>query len=231
MRSQLDLLNKRLREVRQQLNQVNKKDKRDGKTKPASTFRTLCGILRQTNGCFAAVDAFLRFKNMRGVSGEDALRDARAWWRVKSEDTAGVSLPPAGGEPLRGYLEAERFLKEYDLQVWISRQNLDKGLTPSSHAVLQQCTRLVGESQAGALGSSASLKKTRLQWLRRFRRRWRVRLGKITEGEHMSALEKRAKVSDSFWRQCPPKKSEVAGRRVKHASVFWTPKWCRLWKH
>lgn len=210
LRSQLDVLGKRLREVNQQLKQASKKDKRRASTKGTSTFWILCGVLRHTNGCFAAVEAYLRFKNVRGVSGEDALRDARAWWRVKSQDTAGVSLPPAGGDALRGYLEAERFLKEYDLQVWISRQNLEKGMTPSSHAVLQQCTRLAGESQAGALGGSASQKKTRLQWLRRFRRRWRVRLGKITEGEHMSAQEKRAKVSGSFWRHCSPPKEGVS---------------------
>ena len=198
LRAQLDELSTRLREVNRQQIRLNKKDKRRATQKSASTFWILCGILRHTNGCFAAVSAFLRFKNVRGVSGEDALRDARTWWRVRSQNPEGVSLPPAGGDALRGYLEADRFLKEYDLQVWISRQNLEKGLTPSSHAVLQQCTRLAGESQAGALGTSASKKKTRLQWLRRYRRRWRVRLGKVQEGEHMSAHEKCTQAGVSF---------------------------------
>ena len=87
--------------------------------------------------------------------------------------------------------EAERFLNEWCLQMWVRKQNLEKGIAPLSGIVWSQREkRLNAAAAAGLLLTERPAKqKHRLQWLRRWRLRWGIKMGTIQAREHVSAVD------------------------------------------
>jgi hypothetical protein len=86
--------------------------------------------------------------------------------------------------------EAERFLEEWCLQMWVRKQNLEKGIAPLSGVVWSQREKGLNAAAAAGLPNARPAKqKHRLQWLRRWRLRWGIKMGTIQAREHVPAIE------------------------------------------
>ena len=91
---------------------------------------------------------------------------------------------------------AEKFCKERTLARWVGRMNADTGLTPTAAYVWSRWTDaepLGIPDASGAAGPAAPLGKPALQWLRRWRRRWGLRLAAAHPGPRLPTETLRAK--------------------------------------
>ena len=111
------------------------------------------------------------------------------WWRscsVTERDrlVQEESLPPQGKTAL---IRARKFLVESDLERWVDRQNVDRGITPHSAVVLE-------EAHALSLGRRVPVQRRRkkkhsYQWLRRWQMKWAVRLTSVPPNEILPVPE------------------------------------------
>ena len=138
--------------------------------------------------------AALRFlsQSSRPSRPLDMQKEAEAlqkWWlscsvlekdRLVQEE----SLPPSEKTAL---FRARKFLVESDLEGWVDRQNVDRGITPRSAVVLEEAHSL-------SLGRNVPVqrlckKKHAYQWLRRWREKWAVRLTSVAPNEILPVPE------------------------------------------
>ena len=101
----------------------------------------------------------------------------RSWWRESSCATKRLHINVEGADAKKKWAvaKARRFLAECNLDIWVARQNLRKGITPMSSLVLEK-----GKHELRIAGiAAARTRKAGLQWLRRWRRRCGVRLKKL----------------------------------------------------
>ena len=107
----------------------------------------------------------------------EAAEMLRGWWRKASEATKReiLNLANADAEKKRAVAQGRRFLVECDLEAWVERQNVTKGISPMSSLVLDKAKHAL--RRAGLSG--ARTRKGGFQWLRRWRRRWGLRLRKL----------------------------------------------------
>lgn len=95
-----------------------------------------------------------------------------------------AAVLPAGLLPTR----LQKFKNEYRLHGWIQAQNLQKGLLPCSCDVLEKRATICDEGI-----SLSSSRRARKQWLRRFRKRWDISLGRLQFREKLSDSEMQTK--------------------------------------
>ena len=87
-----------------------------------------------------------------------------------------------------------KFTAELSLHGWMQNQNITLGITPSTDVVLQELPKHGLEGKARNAEEAHRNHRSSLQFLRRWRRRWGVREGKIPIGEQVSLKELLAKV-------------------------------------
>ena len=95
-----------------------------------------------------------------------------------------------------------KLIEERDLYSWVCKQNVDKGLAPHCSAVhVQRLARIPSTSE-----KPASMKKKHIgQWCRRFRRRWKICLGRIACRDTITTEEAKQKaISASHLEQLVP---------------------------
>ena len=91
--------------------------------------------------------------------------------------------------------EAHRFGREEVVYNWIQKQNVEHGLAPPSHFVVQfRRANLQSLSPETTSVTSKNAKAGELKWVQRFRRRWGLRLGRVPVGEVVPVEKLRAKV-------------------------------------
>ena len=91
-----------------------------------------------------------------------------------------------------------KFTREHQLTSWVGFcQNLTKGLAPASTNVWSERNKIDSKGV-----EKTALPKSRWQWLRRWRRRWQVSIGKLKAKELVSEGDARRKAfNPSFSRQ------------------------------
>lgn len=70
------------------------------------------------------------------------------------------------------------------LRGWLGRQNVGRGIAPVSSVLLEEAEGLRGPDGEGP--AVAPSRKSRLQWLRRWRRLWCVRVGRVRAADRPS---------------------------------------------
>jgi hypothetical protein len=99
------------------------------------------------------------------------------------------TLPPsiAGQAALQSAL---LFVDESKLEGWVREQNMEKGIAPASTVVWNQRERQLNANLEEGLPKPRPAKqKHRLQWVRRWRLRWRIKMGKIAAREYVSVAD------------------------------------------
>lgn len=97
-------------------------------------------------------------------------------------------------DSIRAHKCADTFIKEWKLHAWMEQANLTKGVAPCSAVFADAVCLSAAEPAHVALNPSAPRKhQSKLQWLRRWRRRWGVSIGKVLAGEKIPVAEAREK--------------------------------------
>jgi hypothetical protein len=116
------------------------------------------------------------------------LEELKADWHATGEEAMAVAKSSKiGRQRLR---VAARFVLQQKLQEWTQSTNLEKALTPSSQSVLRRIA-LATSDMATALAEPLSSPgqcakaKGRLQWLRRWARRFAVTRGRFQAGSKL----------------------------------------------
>ncbi len=92
-----------------------------------------------------------------------------------------TTAPESAAESAR-LRRAQKFLAEQRLHEWLEETNITKGIAPLSTVVLQRSAQGEGMSPPPALAMATS-RKSKLQWLRRWRRRWGVSMARLPPGD------------------------------------------------
>jgi hypothetical protein len=153
----------------------------------AAEWRTLCALCARKDGETSAAAAYLQHlhgSKMPASTRDMLLQKLQMWWeRSSSADrTAWVGAPRTRAETL-AVSAARSFLDAATLHACVTEQNFEKGLAPTSRALLHLLRR-----EAAAPSSTSTpcrRRQSQFQWLRRWRRRWRVKLGRIAAREHI----------------------------------------------
>ena len=97
-----------------------------------------------------------------------------------------LSPTTRGGQ--RRLKAATKFMKEWRLYDWIEQINLQQGIAPCSTIICRELAQEGIESNTiPACQPRRHKHRSRIQWLRRWRSRWDVVMGKIYPGERMSS--------------------------------------------
>ena len=83
--------------------------------------------------------------------------------------------------------QMRKLCEEHNLFSWVERQNLSKGIAPRT-AVVHDHLKTTHSIDFGC-GTSSAKKRSQQQWLRRWRRRWDVNMGRITARETLPENE------------------------------------------
>ena len=134
----------------------------------------------------------------------------------------GAMAPSTASPALRA---ASQVVEEWGIVAWSRRLNTEKGVAPSTDAILQRLAgqrHAVGHPSPQARGTVAQ--SSARMWASRFRRRWGGRFGCLPVSEVLPLEEMRAKAGDRR-RLC------IYGCRVTRGSVWYRKilacgKWC-----
>lgn len=119
----------------------------------------------------------------------------RMWWTTASAaEKVRLRREPETTQEKTALRRAMKFLSSDGLHRWLEAQNLRKGMAPCSASLLEHATDPTSAAQ-GAL-VMCTKRKTKLQWLRRWRLRCRIRLGRISGRAYMSDMEAQRKASE-----------------------------------
>ena len=167
------------------------------RAEPLARPRTRNGLER----CTFLLHAALVIWALRG-DGDLAAQFVAQWRRRGDNDTPawtkaaivekGEALEAAAKAELfapttargqRALAAARKFLAEVQLQDWVRQQNADKGLAPSNTTLWERWGGSASppENPAGPThGASRPCRaRSRRQWLQRWARRWRIRVGRF----------------------------------------------------
>jgi len=115
-------------------------------------------------------------------------RLALATEAVADGDRARRATAPANETERRQLARARKFLAEASLHDWVAGLNTTQGIAPVSGVVLRELERRRSEEGAEAL-VQANSRRGQLQWLRRWRGRWRVSLARLQPGDRLPPEE------------------------------------------
>lgn len=87
--------------------------------------------------------------------------------------------------------KAVKFAAEYKLYAWVSEQNIQKGLAPTSKHVLRQ---RAADLHGAACCRTLTSRQTEKQWVRRWRQRWGVLLSRFANRETITVQLAQQKV-------------------------------------
>jgi hypothetical protein len=119
----------------------------------------------------------------------------RKWFDVSSAEERSLVLHGASCPARQKAADAvDKWLNERKLYLWVKKQNLDKGIAPCTGNVMSE---LPNNNLMGVNRYDKSLPRSyrgTLQYLKRWRRRWGVRSGKILARDEVDAETLRDKV-------------------------------------
>lgn len=178
----LRALEKRCRENAAELKRLQKRRRRSSLISPAR-WQTACLLQWMAGDRSEAALDFL--EPSEAEAGGTRARLAERL-RVATENTPPeerrrlLSEPATPGERAR-LRRARARLEEVGLYSWLTEVNTGKGIAPVSSLLLGEMDRL--RAEPARPGPVLPQKKSRFQWLRRWRRRWGVRLARLQAGE------------------------------------------------
>ena len=152
----------------------------------APQWRTLCSLCAAKHGDTSIAAAYLRHvhgSRLPGSACETLLKKVHAWWlRSSAEDrSAWAGAPRTRAESL-AVAAARSFVHASTLHSCIAKENFVKGIAPTSQALLHLLRNHGPLESCGT--THVPRRKSQFQWLRRWRTRWHVKLGRIPAREH-----------------------------------------------
>ena len=132
-------------------------------------------------------------RRFKGRSCEDVRHGLNKWWGETSVwQRFAETDSTASKSQKRARDNATTFITQSRLHAWVEKQNIEKGIAPTSESVLLQCTMSHSPLMCPG-GRLPSRSKHRFQWLRRWRQRTGVRMGSMPAAEQVAPAVMQAK--------------------------------------
>lgn len=174
---------------------------------PPGLWATACLVHWSADG---GLEPALRFL----VHSRPSVASQRATLATKLEDTRSgtpgperlrqLGAPSTAAERSR-LARALKWLHEDSLHSWVGALNLKRGIAPMSSVMLREMENRV--AQGAPRLTVAAARRGRLQWLRRWRGRWGIRLARIVAGDRLPV------------RECCRKAARLATTRIEDFGV------------
>ena len=182
-------------------------------TKKNAVWHMLCCIFALVHPDTAPVTAYIARHSDDIDYNDGELEEAlRQWYdQAQSNLSLQATLNPTRKSQQRQHRAAVKFVKEWRLHHWVEAANLEKAVAPTASMLCQPGGPPGIEHTAiPFLAASTQKHRSKLQWLRRWRRRWNVQLGKFAPGERISTAAAQNKV------RVPPRppKKNTSGRSL-----------------
>ena len=180
VREKKDTLQSQLAETKRMLKAAKRSQKRGCTISPCQwNVAQIITVLRggEPTAAMNYLQGSCGYKNGAAVASPAIEEKLRVWWRTASQATKRqlINVETADAKKKWAAAKKRRFLAEWNLETWVEDQNVRKGITPMSSLVLQKA-----RNELGIVGiASAKTRKGGFQWLRRWRRRYGVRLRKL----------------------------------------------------
>ena len=114
----------------------------------------------------------------------------RGWYaQLLLTSTVAAVLVPSTRVGRTAVMQARTFLQELDLHQWVDVANKTQGIAPMSSIMLERAAQSGASTNQSPLLRESSLRKSNLQWLRRWRRRWGVGLGALRPRDTLPPAE------------------------------------------
>ena len=208
LRQQIQSLRSELEETKRKLRAAARSKLRSSTlTKCEWNVATVLMVLREGEPT-AAIDYLrvaCRRKDRAAVVSPAVEEKLRSWWRETSAATKRLHINVEGAAAKKKWAvaKARRFLAEGNLDIWVERQNMKKGITPMSSLVPEK-----GRHELRIAGiAAAKTRKGGLQWLRRWRRRCGVRLKKLAALDTPTEEE----IAQKAWVRGAARESQIRG--------------------
>ena len=153
---------------------------------PPGLWAAACRVMWLPEGGTEAAKEFL-LRSLPGdrLHGDDLSAQLQAATDGTPQDERlRLTTAPETPRERRCLQRARGWLQDAWLHEWLHNMNTGKGLAPVSSLVLNVRDRRRGE--AGLLPARAPKQRHRLQWLRRWRCRWKVRMGRVAAADRPS---------------------------------------------
>ena len=144
----------------------------------------MLSLLQEWNA--SAAVHYLRFKLQRQENEQELVRQVETWFWTASVDDICALSPPHHDEDQAAFEAAQAWKQEWHLYAWLGQQSSTKGIAPLSAVVLRRHQQSAGAVEPAAVslpGGPHAGPRSNYQWLRRWRRRWGVSIGKFAARE------------------------------------------------
>lgn len=105
---------------------------------------------------------------------------------MPADERQDLQEPTAPGHSTTVTRRATRFVKEFNLSRWVHDRNIKEGIAPVSSIVAERAVA------SGCMSATPQSEKTNVQrqWLKRFRKRWGITVGRIPPREQVPPEER-----------------------------------------
>lgn len=179
-----------LARVKKEIRNTRRQQKRELGV-PASLWRVATVIFALTHPAVEPAATFLEQKWQHWSSEQDRVATRlRGWYaQLLLTSTAATVLQPTTKIGRTSLTKAQSFLQELDLHQWVDNANKMQGIAPMSSIVLERAERRDASTSRQPLLTMGTQRKNKLQWLRRWRRRWKVGLGALPTRDTLPPAE------------------------------------------
>lgn len=210
LEEELQSVKEKQHDIKQALRRVSK-EKAETRRRRRHSEQVALHVLCQSGGNRGLLQHFLERMLGQEASAEAAVSfDAivHSYEAMSGEQIKELREPTALLKPTAVARQAARFLKECHLAKWVERRNMDQHIAPVVSLVAQQARA----SKCLPPDPTSTKWTSQLQWLRRWRRRWSITLGRIAAREYVPPEEARRKA-------CPNEEGFPTGVRIR--ANFW----------
>lgn len=187
-----DAVGEHLASVKKQLRACRPAHRRESLCTPGM-WNTLIALQCIAGGDLRSCHAYVLSRETHEEAEWSALEKAlRAWFRTVSVATRSrYSTAPVTAQQRFAVTAASKFLHGLRLHSWLEAHNMERSLAPSAAAVLSHADTSHGPPRVAL--RSCHTRRSRLQWLRRWRSFWGVRLGNFGARSHLRQADVQAK--------------------------------------
>ena len=210
----------------------NKRKLRSISEKKKTLWQVACCIFALCYPDIEPVAAYLSMKKDEFTLEDTELRAQLHQWctKIQAHGMLHEIVHPTTTTKQRQHATAAKFLKEWKLHNWVESTNLSKGIAPCSSLICQAGGPPGIEPTAIPFPIGSSIKyRSKLQWLRRWRRRWDVRLGTFSPGERLDSATAQRKVRRRELRQTRPWVPQGEHFGPKSGPKTGATKWPTFW--
>ena len=187
-------LNAKLRTVKKEKTKRQQQCKAERKKSSVCIEDIASAILRMSDGNYNMAETFLVQNSARmSWRKQQSITDCIEELRLEFHNSQVVRRTDDASHEYGKWVAscAKAFIAEYSLAQWVQQLNLSLGIAPHSRIVAVEARKLSLMQDAGQ-----STVKVRKQYLRRWRRRWEMKLGIISCREVLLRKDMQQKVGD-----------------------------------